>query len=182
MRYFAIAFVLIAGCTAQPKAPTATTQPAVIPVVIRLSDPNAKPEWGITVVAPHELSASKNADGRFELQLMNNMPEEMFVQVSGFDSLGGKLEKEGSLRAGGGSYGLSAHQRYELLHAGFKLKDGRIVTCGCGMAWIKAKFDVDDLKKWVGATGEITIYVSGYRRSNGESFQQFLDLPIKIVE
>lgn len=169
------------GCAARPHA-TPTSQPALVPVTVHLSGQQNDNEWGISVVAPPELSASKNADGRFQLTICNGVPDEVFVQVTGFESLGGKFERDGNFRVGGGSMTIFAHDRYELLHKAFKMKDGRVVTCGCGMARINAKIDIDDLKPWIGSTATIFVPISGYRRSNGESFHAFLDVPMKIVE
>jgi len=115
--------------------------------------------------------------------ISNLLEEEVFVEVTGLDSLGYHLEsKHGGFALGGGTFVLFPTNTALLkrLHAA-SYQDGKAMLCGCCFARIESSIGKDVLD--IGhARGTVDVWIRGYYRKTGKHFSESIKLPIEIVE
>lgn len=171
--------LLAAGC-AVPRVKTGSAAPVEVPILLA---PNAR-ESGILVRVDSPVPALGPHMGEVQIVVQNRLEEEIFLEVTGFDSLGYDLrDKNGGLAIGGGRFVFFPDntQYLKRLHASSRRRDGTLFSCGCAMAYIKGKLAEKDLKRWVGSAAKVTVPIVGYLRKNGQHFDKWIDIPIQIV-
>ncbi|WFB37497.1 hypothetical protein P3T73_06960 [Kiritimatiellota bacterium B12222] len=147
-----------------------------------LTDPKAK-ETGIFVKVNSNVTATGDGIGEVNILFVNLMEEEVFLEITGFDSLGWELNT-GPEGSGGVEWVFPDNINHlKRLHGSTRSKDGNLLSCGCSMVNVKGKLELEgvNLEEWVGEKATVTIPVNGYIRKNGQKFHEWVELPIKIV-
>jgi len=176
--------LLLAGC----KSVRSQTDNAEVPILLDGKDGRT----GILLKVNDTVLASGKREGEVRITIINRLEEEVFIAVTGFDCLGHDLtlfDKEGNetgWAGGGGDYMVFPDNTHHLkrLHGSSRGEDGKRFTCGCSIAFITGKLDLEDLdlKEWIGAKAMVSIPISGYLRTNGQHFSEIVDVPIEIVD
>ena len=83
---------------------------------------------------------------------------------------------------GGGAIVFPDNTRFlKRLHAGMRMKNGKMAACGCCVEWINRKLSPDAITLGP-ATGTVHVRIVGYFRKSGNEFQEYLDFPIETVK
>ncbi len=150
------------------------------PTIRLLTDPQSN-EKGLLVTCERQVAITGPHAGEVNIRVWNYLEEEVFLAVTGYESLGCTLEsKDGSSYGGGGSFSLIDNiALLKRLHASV-YKDEKRFTCGCACGWINGKLSPDVLS--IGAArGTVDVILSGFYRKNGKAFCESVKLPIELV-
>jgi hypothetical protein len=172
---YLLAILFFTGCA------TSSPKESEVGVTI-LTDPKAK-ESGIFVKVNSNITATGDGIGEVYILFVNLMEEEVFLEITGFDSLGWKLNS-GFGGSGGVEWVFPDNMNHlKRLHGATRSEDGHLLSCGCSMVNVKGKLELEgvNLEEWVGEKATITIPVNGYIRKNGQRFHEWVELPIQIV-
>lgn len=152
------------------------------PTIVVLTDPESK-EKGLLITWLKKIPFKGENAGKVPIRVTNLLDEEVFLEVTGLESLSYSLDHwDGGFSGGGGSSTIfpSNTNLLKRLHAS-SYSDGKRFTCGCCGAKINGKLDSDALH--VGrARGTVTIRIHGFYRNSGKQFYESVDLPIELVE
>ena len=144
---------------------------------------------GLKVIFPAEIRATETDETKVTFKVVNLLEEQVFLEVTGIEILDYTLSLDSNDDTAivsevlGGTEVIFPDNTKLLkrLHA-TTYKDEESFTCGCAIARITTTFRCEDFASWIGATGTITLNISGYKRSDGASFSKTVDVPISIVE
>ena len=152
------------------------------PSITLLTDPDSQKK-GLLVTCPSKIPLTGENAGKVPIRVVNLLDEEVFLEVTGSESLSYSLEHwNGGSSGGGGSFTIFPDNTNLLkrLHAS-SYRDGKIFTCGCCITRINGRLDPDVLD--VGrARGTVTVRIRGFYRNSGKYFSESVDLPIELVE
>ena len=150
---------------------------------------------GLRLIYPTQISASSARPVDFRFLVVNLLKEEIFLEVTGYDDLryevSNVVENEDmpplEAGSGGGSVVGSPNnsQLLKRLHACSYFKDSKPHPCGCAMAVIVAKIDLNkelNLKEHVDSKMTVGVSLIGYYRATGKQFQATANLAVKIVK
>lgn len=118
----------------------------------------------------------------FEVQIINWMLEEVFVEVT--DLADAPFSLFGDPIGWSAIFFPDNASLLKRLHAATVTADGKRSTCACGMAVVKQTSELGrevDLSEFIGRTGTLIFRVSGFYRSNGKKFAQEIKLHFNIV-
>lgn len=153
-----------------------------VPTVKLLTDPKDQSR-GLLILHNRQVAAKGEQAGALNLTVTNCLEEEVFLNVSGFESIGCILDSaDGGVFAGGGGFILSPDNvgLLKRLHAS-TYKNQQRFTCGCATARIKGKL-MEGAVTMGRARGHATVIISGFYRNNGRAFSELIDLPIEILD
>lgn len=153
-----------------------------VPTIPVLSDPKSDKK-GLLVTCPSQIPLKGPNAGKVPIQVINFLEEEVFVEVTGSESLGYSLKHwDGGISGGGGSFRIFPDNTNLLkrLHA-TSYRDGKRFTCGCCFATINGTLDSDVIENGR-ARGTVTVWIRGFYRNSGTHFSEFVVLPIELVE
>ncbi len=138
---------------------------------------------GLLVTCTRKVPRAGENAGKIIIQVVNLMEEEVFLEVTDFESLGYSVETRGGGYAGsGGSFTFFPDNTHLLkrLHA-TSYSNGKPFTCGCCMTQIKGSLAPEALELGP-AKGTIDVCLSGYYRNTGRHFSECIKLPFEIIE
>ena len=153
------------------------------PSIRLITDPDSK-EKGLFVTCHDKVYAKGKSAGLVWIAVVNGLEEEVFLKVTDFELGGIDIEsKDGSWVSG---FGLGAGAPPDNTRLLKRLRasiysDGRRLTRGCAVTWLKGTLDADALDM-APARGTVTVWLSGYYRNNGKQFSEFAEVPIRIVD
>ncbi len=152
------------------------------PSIVILQDPASK-EKGLLVTCPRTIPFNGAKAGQIPIQVINRLDEEVFLEVTGHESLDYALETwEGGSTSGGGGVVIFPDntQLLKRLHATHYSEQGDF-TCGCCSTVIRSTIPSDALESGR-ARGTVGLRISGYYRKSGKEFFELVELPIELVE
>lgn len=191
---------IVTGCSTSPAPIEKNTDqdPAEKTFTPKILLSGDEPGQGIGVLIPKTIDATGPNAGKVNFTLVNWITsDEVFIRVTGYDSLWATVEgKSTNVPLNGDEVTLpniawssvsvtvfpDNTNHYKRLHKASTSKPGERITCGCAIAWINSKIDVDRLESFIGGTADISLDVDGYMRSTGKSFSDSVSVKLKIID
>lgn len=152
------------------------------PTIALLLDPQSDKK-GLLVTCPSKIPLNGEDAGKVPIRVINLLDEEVFLEVTGSESLSYLLNSWDGGFSGGGGGATNFPDNTNLLqrlHA-TSYKDGKRFTCGCCSAKISGKLGPEALDMGR-ARGTVSVRIRGFYRNSGKRFSEYVDLPIELIE
>lgn len=140
-------------------------------------------ERGLLLTWPKKIPFRGDGAGQIPISVVNLLDKEVFIEVTGVESLSYSLEPwNGGYCGGGGGFTIFPDNANLLkrLHA-THYTNGKGFTCGCCIAVINGKLGAQALA-FGRARGTVTVWIRGFYRNSGKYFSESIELPIELVE
>lgn len=197
-----VVFLFLAGCSSLQTSPSPEPSSSGSSTLPSRSDSEVKvllnpqsDEACIAVIVNPTVRATGDKKGEVQITIINLLDEEVFIEVTEFDSLSFYFSYRSvdgkafaSLSGGGAFTAFPDNTRLlKRLHTTVVDDKGKRFTCACARAHIRGKLgdartDLKDCIHRPGAKTTVSIPVTGYLRNSGRVFSEYIRVTIEITD
>lgn len=150
-----------------------------VPTIPIITERGSKKK-GLHLIWPRRIAGTGERAGRFAISVINYLDEDVFLATTGFQGLSYSLKSwSGGSSSGGGGWGWRRPQLQLVPRT--RQEDDLEGRCGCGTTRLSASLPESALGD-ERARGTVSVKISGYYRSNGKAFSEWIKLPIELIE